>query len=254
MRIVDRLAKWKMHRFYERNPLLAKHLPPTAVMTPSSLAIFLGKYKTVYIKGNTVHTGKAVIKAWKTAAGYKYVWKTGKVLSASSPADLFQQIKRRMPHELFILQQGIDLARVKGRAFDVRVMIMRNRRRRWHYAGMIAKIHGPRSVVSNYSAGASYTSIENALGKAGFTAKKVEGIKRRMIALSRAIIFYSEKYPFFSYQSGIDLAVDKKGNIWIIEVNLHNPGHFVFKVLKDNSYQTIKHLFTEYCKYNKRRI
>ncbi|KQX68230.1 hypothetical protein ASD40_25500 [Paenibacillus sp. Root444D2] len=45
---------------------------------------------------------------------------------------------------------------------------------------------------------------------------------------------------FIPFQSGIDLAVDKEGRIWIIEVNVHNPSHGLFNKLKNKQYYVDK--------------
>jgi hypothetical protein len=83
----------------------------------------------------------------------------------------------------------------------------------------------------------------------------IASIKKELIALSHSILAYSEKYPFFSFQSGIDLAVDKTGKIWIIEVNLHNPSHALFKRLSDKTFfKRIGRLYYQYRKHNRRTI
>ncbi|MDB5054410.1 MAG: hypothetical protein JWM44_2460 [Bacilli bacterium] len=252
-----RLAKWKLHRFYAKSPEIVKHLPQTAFFTPSSFSSFMNKYNSVYIKANTQHTGKGIIKVWKTVNGYQFVKVRGKANFSPSTKDLYNKIKKISPNQSFIIQKTIDLAQIKRRFFDIRVMMMRDGNRKWEYAGMIAKVSGHGSVVSNLSSGKGYaTTIEEALIKSlKFNKMQIESIKKRLISLSYKIIHYSEKYPFYSFQSGIDLAVDKKGRIWIIEINLHNPSHSLFKKLKDKTYfRKISRLYSAYRKHNKRLI
>jgi hypothetical protein len=136
-------------------------------------------------------------------------------------------------------------------------MMMRDGKRNWEYAGMIAKVSGIGSVVSNVGSGRGYAlTIEEALKKSlKWNKFKIASIKKQLIRLSYAIIHYSEKYPFYSFQSGIDLAVDKNGQIWIIEVNLHNPSHSLFKKIDDKTYfKRIGRLYSSYRRHNKRII
>lgn len=255
-RIVDRLAKWKMHRFLSRHPKINRHLPPTAVLTPATITSFANRYQAVYIKGNTLHTGSGIIKAWRTTHGYKYVRVRGKINLASSESDLYRRIKQVHPNELFIIQKAIDLATIDKRPYDIRVMMMRDANRKWQYAGMVAKVHGPGSVISNVRRGGGYvTTVEDALTRSNFNAAQIRQIKHQLVDLSSQIIAYSEKYPFFSYQSGIDLAVDKQGRVWVIEVNLHNPSHGLFRQLADKTaYYRIRKLYVAYLSHNKRLI
>jgi uncharacterized circularly permuted ATP-grasp superfamily protein len=255
--IEARVNKWKMHRFFAKNSAIAKYLPPTKIFTLKTLTSFMGKYKKVYIKANMQHTGKGIVKAWKSANGYRFVKIRGKVNSAASVTNLYHQIKKAMPIRSIIVQKAIDLPEIKGRFFDIRVMMMRDSKRRWQYAGMVVKVAGQGSVISNVRRGGGYVmTIENALRKSlNFNKDQVAKTKRKLIELSRNIILYSEKYPFFSYQSGIDLAVDKNGRIWIIEVNLHDPSHGLFNKLSDKTfYKRIGKLYRSYRKHNKRVI
>lgn len=255
-RIVDRLAKWKMHRFYARHPEISKFLPPAAILTPKSLADFINRYGTVYIKANTIHTGKGIVKAWKSPDGYHYVRVRGKVKHAPSTAYLCEKVKEISQKDLFIVQKGVKLATINGRPYDIRVMMMRDGAREWKFAGMVAKVHGPDSIVSNVRRGGGYvTSVENALAQSKFDRTRIQDIKKQLMELSRKIILYSEKYPFYSFQSGIDLAVDTAGRVWIIEVNLHNPSHGLFKRLKDKTYYNrVRRLYRDYLQHNTRQI
>jgi uncharacterized circularly permuted ATP-grasp superfamily protein len=252
-----RLAKWKLHRFYAKNPEIEKYLPHTASFTQNSLSSFMSKYNSVYIKANHQHMGRGIIKIWKTKNGYQFIKVRGKASISPSIKDLYNKISKINGNRPYIIQKTIDLAQINGRFFDIRVMMMRNGKRNWEYAGMLAKVAGPGSVVSNVNSGRGYAlTIEVALKKSlKWNSLQIARVKKQLIRLSHKIIQYSEKYPFYSFQSGIDLAVDKKGRIWIIEVNLHNPSHSLFKKIDDKRYfRRIGSLYTNYRKHNKRII
>ena len=252
-----RLAKWNLHRFYSKHSKIAKYLPPTTFFSSETLSSFLQKYKNIYIKANSVHTGRGIIKAWKTANGFQFVKIRGKATFVSSSQEIYQHIKKTSPQTTYIVQKTIDLAEMNGRPFDIRVMMMRDGQRRWHYAGMVVKVAGHRSVVSNVQRGGGYVaSIEDSLKQSlRFNKERIESTKKQLISLSHEIMRYSEKFPFYSFQCGIDLAVDKNGRIWIIEVNLHNPSHGLFNKLENKTFfRRIGHLYTDYRKHNKRLI
>lgn len=159
------------------------------------------------------------------------------------------------PKELFIVQKGINLATIKGRPYDIRAMMMRDGARRWHFAGMVAKVHGAQSIVSNIRRGEGYVlPVKEALRKSNFNRDQIRLINHEIVTLSKKIIKHSEKYPFFSYQCGIDLAVDTAGKLWLIEVNLHNPSHGLFRQLKEKKYYNrVRKLYRDYRHHNSRR-
>jgi hypothetical protein len=90
-----KLAKWKLHRFYITNPSIDKYLPPTTVLNPTTLASFMEKYKVLYIKANTQHSGRGIIKAWKSNTGYSYVYVRDKVNTTSNITQLYNEITNR---------------------------------------------------------------------------------------------------------------------------------------------------------------
>ncbi|WDL95728.1 YheC/YheD family protein [Alicyclobacillus sp. ALC3] len=255
-RIVDRLAKWKMHRFYSKHPKISQYLPSTAKLTKDSLENYIRLYRTVYVKANTIHTGRAIVKVWPTHNGYHFVRVRGKVQHADSASHLINKVREIDAKDLFLVQEAIDVAEMNGHPYDIRVMMMRDGARNWQFAGMVAKVNGSGSVVSNVRRGGGFVlPVATALAKSGFAPVEVRRIRNELITLSKQIIKYSEKYPFFSYQCGIDLAVDKAGKPWIIEVNLHNPSHGLFKQLKDQTYyKRVRKLYRDYRQHNSRLI
>jgi len=142
-------SKWELHGEYSKHPHLRKLLPQTSILTRHSLSTFIKDYGAVYIKGNTSHTGSNIIKAWKTTQGYRFVKERGKPVNAYSIGDLYYKVKAGRASESILIQKAIDLASINGRPFSIRLMLMRDGQRRWTYAGMIAKVSGEGSVISN---------------------------------------------------------------------------------------------------------
>jgi hypothetical protein len=75
---------------------------------------------------------------------------------------------------------------------------MRDGQRWWQYAGMIAKVSGEDSVISNVRRGG-----------------------------------YATNSGYQSYETDIVLGMDQTGKLWIIEVNLTYPSFELFKRLPD---------------------
>lgn len=233
------MGKWELHRFYSKDSLVRRHLPPTAVYRRNSLRSYLNKYGSVYIKPNDEHQGAGIIKAWKADSGrYTYVKVRGpSAPGLRSPDALHRKLNLRK-RPIYIVQKAIPLAKARERPFDIRVMMMRHRGR-WTYVGMLAKVAGAGSVITNVRRGKGYVlTVSEALHQAG--QKGVAGMKAKLKELSYRICNRFDRYKH-SRQIGIDYGIDRSGQIWVIEVNFDYPSHALFAKLKNRAaYRRIK--------------
>lgn len=244
-------SKWEIHRLYVKHPRLSKYLPSTSILSLRSLKEYLEDYRAVYIKGSTQHTGEGIIQATKTESGYRYVRVQGEPVDVKSISDLYEKVKDGRPSRSIIVQKAIDMASIDGRPFSIRLMVMMNGSRKWEYAGMIAKVAGEGSVVTNVRRGGGYaTTVEDALARSlGYGREQIEKVKRELIDIGFEIVHHATKNGYRTHESGIDLGMDKNGNIWIIEVNLAYPSYGLFNRLEDKTYyRKIKRLAEEYKK------
>ncbi|OXM16384.1 YheC/YheD family protein [Paenibacillus herberti] len=239
------MGKWQLHRFFSGDDVIRRHMPPTVEYNSASLKRFLKNYKAVYIKPNDEHQGIGIIKAWKTEQGtYTYVKVRGKPAAVLPTTDALHQKLGIQSKPRFVVQKAIPLARTKGRPFDIRVMMMRHHGK-WTYVGMLAKVAGQNSIITNVRRGGGYVeTVSAALSSAGQQgiAKKEAQLRE----LSYRICQRADRYKY-SRQIGIDFGIDKKGNIWIIEVNLDYPSHALFAKLRDRkTYHKIKQIAATY--------
>ncbi|MDB4866659.1 MAG: hypothetical protein JWR03_992 [Cohnella sp.] len=244
-------SKWEIHRLYSKHSDLRKLLPPTSILTPSSLSKYLDKYKSVYIKGKNEHKGSGIIKAWKTEEGYRYIKVKGKPVDVKSIDDLYEQLRGGRRSSSVLVQRTIDVPMIEGRPFSIRLMLMRDGKEKWHYAGMLAKVAGEGSVVTNVRRGGGYaTTIDDALAKSlGYGRERIASVKHKLISDGFKLIRYAGKKGYRSHETGIDLGIDRKGKIWIIEVNLAYPSYKLFDRLEDKTfYNKIKSLAADYKK------
>lgn len=231
------LGKWHLHRFFSKDPEIRKHLPPTALFNDRTLKLFLEKYGAVYLKPDHTHRGQGIIKAWATDDGYALVFLRGDPTVCSSLDELYKEIKRRALAGRYVIQKAIPLARIGGRPFDVRVMMMRNVRYRWQFFGLYSKVAGPRSIVTNISNSRGYVlPFEKSMKLSlGLTGESAANVKSRLVRLSHKICKRAGRIKYYQ-KIGNDFAVDENGKVWIIEVNFTYPGFKGFARLPDRKY------------------
>ncbi|MEJ8547547.1 YheC/YheD family protein [Brevibacillus borstelensis] len=241
-------SKWSLHKFFDRHPIIRSYLPATSLYQPALLDSFLQKYDTVYIKPSSTHMGKGIMKVWKTDGGYALVKERGQSVTVSTLGELKQLVDQNAGNAKHIIQKGIPLAEVNRRPFDIRVMMLRNGAGKWQYAGMLAKVAGPDSVITNVARGGGYvTTVRQALLQSGAVKpEQASSVIRELVRLSHQVCTHFNKYKHSS-QIGIDWAIDKKGTLSVIEVNFDFPSHGLFAKLPDKTYyRTIKRLRSQY--------
>ncbi|OXM85425.1 YheC/YheD family protein [Paenibacillus rigui] len=241
-------GKWSLHRFYERDPRLRKLLPETRLLRPESFRAMVRRYGSVYVKPNMEHAGKGILKVWKTKGSYRLVKIKGKPRQFGSLKEVTRTVMKQVSRKPYIVQQTINLAVVGSRPYDIRVMMMRDRHDRWRYTGMLAKVAGASSVVTNVQRGKGYVLPMGKALRLSLThdSGRQKRILNRIIHTSYAVCRRFNKYKYSS-QIGIDYALDRKGRLWIIEVNFDYPSHALFARLADKTmYRLIKQRRSEY--------
>ncbi|MBP1964271.1 YheC/YheD family protein [Paenibacillus aceris] len=244
-------GKLGLHKFYSKDSQIRSFLPPTSVLNRNTFISFMRRYQSVYIKPNMSHMGKGIMKAWSIDKKYRLVKVKGNAKSFSTLEQMYNAIKKQTSASPFLIQKTIDLAKLNHRTFDVRVMMMRDSEDQWKYAGMLAKVAGRSSVITNVNRGGGYAlPIGDALASSSLTIsqKQQKKLIKELIHLSYRIC---NRFIYYKYSSqiGIDYGIDQNHKIWIIEVNFDYPSHELFNKLKNKEmYRKIKNLRSSYLK------
>ncbi|WP_400163657.1 YheC/YheD family protein [Brevibacillus sp. TJ4] len=246
-------SKWSLHKHYLRSPSLRAYLPPTAILTRQSLAHYLTHYQSVYVKPDREHMGRGITRITKVAGGYSVIRVKGRVRRFRTIRGVYRYLRAMSGKSRYIIQKTIPLAKVGGRNFDVRVMMMRNGEGNWEYAGMLAKVAGRGSVITNVMRGGGYAvKVETAL--AFLPEEQREAAIEQLKEISYEITRHFDSYRRSS-QIGIDFGVDPTGQIYLIEVNYDFPSHLLFRLLQDKTYyRNIRRLVAAYSAFKKRRL
>ncbi len=251
-------GKLGLHNFYAKDRRIRLHLPPTTAFNRHSFFKFMNRYASVFIKPNMSHMGKGIIKAWSEQNRYKVVKVKGDTRTFKQLTSTYRAIRKMTTKDQYLIQKTIHLATYHSRPYDIRVMMMRNARNEWQYAGMLAKVAGPSSVITNVNRGGGFAlPIERALGTSlGLSSREKQKVMRQLIDLSDRICKRFDRYKY-STQIGIDFGIDEHRRIWVIEVNFDYPSHGLFNKLKDKTmYRKIKSLRKSYLssRYARTRI
>ncbi|MCR8644131.1 YheC/YheD family protein [Paenibacillus sp. N1-5-1-14] len=240
------MSKWGLHTFFDRNKAISSYLPRTALLDPNTLSEYLNTHQSVFIKPNTQHRGVGILKAWKTANGeFSTIRIKGKTHHFPTTTELYNHIVSTSVEPRYVIQQAIPLSTINKRPYDIRSMMMRVPGGNWEFYGLIAKVAGPTSVITNVSRSRGYAlPFDEALKQSlQFKPEQITAIRAQLIDLSVQICNHFNRYKSRTTQIGIDFALDKNGNIWIIEVNFDFPSHLLFARLPNRStYRAIRRM------------
>jgi len=232
------IGKMKKHKEMIRNPILRPHLPETHWMTNSRTLRMLQTYSSVFIKPNHGSGGNGIIRVKRLGKGYEV--RCGSSRKIARPSSVLKAIRsyRKSKHR-YLVQKGLRLEKYHGVIFDIRVYLQKPKHK-WEISGMAARVAAPHKFVTNYHKGGHAEPLQKVLISVfQNNQSKVDACYRKIEKLSIVIAKTVNKWHSI-HELGVDLAIDKKGRIWIIEAN-SRPGHMLFTQLTDQTMiRTIK--------------
>ncbi|MBP1962163.1 YheC/YheD family protein [Paenibacillus aceris] len=227
-------SKWMKYKLLRKSEELRRYLPETAWLKESAFWHMLNKYGQVIIKPTGSYGGHGVIRFKKTDDSHYELQDGAKKKIFRNQAQVNAYLKRKTSKS-HIVQQRIHLATVNGRPFDLRVMVQRRPSSQWQVTGKLAKVAGAGFIVTNIRmSNGKVVSVEHAIKQSQLKSMSARDLLAKLdkVALKSA----QQLGPSYRWVKtmGIDMAFDKEGHVWIIEVN-YAPMLELFLKLKDKS-------------------
>lgn len=226
-------SKWTKTKWLLDSKRIKKYIPTTLRFTYNNLKFMTSEYSTVYFKPVSGAGGHHIVRITKIGGSYQTQHKSIKK-RYSTMDGLYEYLKKHTKGRDYLLQKGIKLATVKGRPFDIRVMVQKNNRDVWKSTALFVKIGRPNTVATNYNQGGTIGYFSRTLAQAGFRRTQINRITEELIILGESVGAIFNQYDNGFQELGLDVALDKGGNIWILEVNTR-PQFYPLKQMKDKS-------------------
>lgn len=223
-------SKWQKTKWLLKHRRLRRHIPRTVPFNSKNLRMMLSAYPTVYFKPTGGTGGFGIIRIKRMARGYQTKLNTVKSTSPTQ-GHLYKKLSRFSGGEPYLLQQGIQLAKMKGKPFDIRVMVQKTNEGKWISTAICTKIGKPDKVATNYHQGGRLGYLRQTLVGAGYEhdsiLRKEAAMKRLGVAVGKSFDLYRRGFR----ELGLDVALDTEGKLWILEVNTR-PAIYPWKHLK----------------------
>lgn len=209
-------SKWVKTAALLSHPAIAPHIPPTRMYNDANLKSMLAAHGMVVIKPVRGAGGHGVIKVSKQGGRYAVSHYDDRRFydTFSGLTDALSRMKRKRP---YLIQKGIQLATISGRPIDYRVKYVKEESG-WSCRAMVGRLARHGLFVTNLCRGGTQMTaaegIRRSLSTAMVKSKKQE--MRRLTRLSTEVL--ESRLPGIG-QLGFDYGLDRRGKIWIFEVN-----------------------------------
>ena len=228
--------KWVIYQLLSQNRGLSRYLPETVLLRSSGDALdLLGRYRMIYAKPINGTGGRGVLRIEKLAnGGYRVMGRDRhrKILKprTCSAAQLLPLLRKLAQEGDYLAQRGIETRLANGRVHDFRVLVQKNGQGQWQLTGGAARVGPSGSITSNLHGGGSAAAMDRLLELRFGDASRVRAIQREVEQLCYDILRELEKKYTELCEMAFDLAIDRNGRIWLLELN-PKPSREVFRRL-----------------------
>ncbi|MDA8351999.1 MAG: YheC/YheD family protein [Firmicutes bacterium] len=232
-------SKGLKHQVMEQHPSLRSYLPRTSWFSQESLNRWATRFPVTFLKPDQGGGGTGILRIRREGGGSFEVCDRRFCCSVLS-SDLYTAVKKKMlPERRYLVQEGIQLAVIRGRPFDIRVMLQKPGGR-WVISGMVAKVAAKGQFVTNRCKGGRPLTVERALEEVSIREKReVEEVLRELKQMSLLTAkVLGARFPGLR-ELGIDVGMDRRGHLWVFEVNTRPRFQLFRKVGQPRLYSRI---------------
>lgn len=219
--------KWSLFEWLGRSKAMSQFIPATGKLTSvKELGMFLKLYPVIFLKPVGGKAGKGIMKVERVLGTETGTYrlsiqskKGSRIYSYSTLVGLWNEIKKSIGEEPYIIQQGIRLVRAGNRPFDLRVLVQKNRKGEWKLTGMGARVAGKSSITTHVPCG-GYIEEPGKVLTSAFGGLKSPLILKKAQMNALKIARHIEKVSGYSLgEMSMDLGIDVDGRIWFFEAN-----------------------------------
>ncbi len=220
--------KWQMYQWFSNDKVLNRYVPDTTLYhSPEDVLDMLKKFKKVYLKPVSGLRGRGIVQI--SGADQLFLFKyhedqENHSVTLKNWNDAREYIQKRFVRGRYLIQQAVNLLEYQGGVVDFRCVVQKNQSNAWVCKAIIGRAGGNGSIVSNISSGGSAFIAEELLKRVlAAPEQEVLVIKESIAALACTICNTLDEFGIHCGTLGLDIGVDNKGQLWLIEINNRDP-------------------------------
>ncbi len=216
-----KLGKEQIYTLYGQIPRFQEHLPRWDIVRPENIDTLLKQFPVAYIKPNSLSKGKGITKVSTTLFGFlveQYRETDNYRHLCVSSEEVLEELKPYITERGFmVIQEAIPLMTFKGRPFDFRLLLQKDKSGNWKRTGVAGRISGEGSIITSPRSGGSVLGFDEVMtDQKKFNPAEIAAAMLNL-AVDLAKTIDDLIGPFA--ELGFDLGVDNTGQVRIIEVN-----------------------------------
>lgn len=226
--------KWTVYQNLTKVSEFRSHLPSTRLyQSPEDAAAMLKNFVTVYLKPIHGTGGRGILRIDRQKDGTLLLQGRNhsrqivrpRRISTSGLSSALRAWNTR--GDRYIIQQGLNIKLPNGRMHDYRMLVQKNGSGVWEVTGCAGRVGPLRSVTSNLHGGGSAAPMKNLLRQWVGSEETIVKIREKAESFGVGVARHLEASYGALCELALDLAIDRRGRIWLIEVN-PKPAREVF--------------------------
>ncbi|MFD2658929.1 YheC/YheD family endospore coat-associated protein [Paenibacillus thailandensis] len=226
--------KWTVHKTLQQDERFKSYLPAAKLAeSAQDVAEMLQKYPLLYVKPINGTGGRGILRIERKKGGRLLLQGRDQARRIITPAyithsELASFLRNwNIGNVKHIVQQGLQLKLPNGRVHDYRMLVQKDRTGKWQVTGCAGRMGPARSVTSNLHGGGHAIGMTELLNM-WVGEDKADAVKADAESFGVAVAQYLEKSFGRLCELALDLAIDRKGRVWLLEVN-PKPAREVFR-------------------------
>jgi hypothetical protein len=218
--------KWTLFKWLSNSKRTRKFIPTTRKYNDKlKLLPLLRRYPFLYLKPEKGRAGMGIMRIRRVKnQKLRYLIDVQEgmgnhVYRYATITQLKSKIREFSETEDYIVQQGIQLANLYRRPFDLRVLVQKNNKGKWAISGIGARLAGEMSITTHVPRGGTIEDPRELLAASfnAIRARRIMGtVRKSAIVIARQIERGSETNLG---ELSLDLGVDKFARLWFFEAN-----------------------------------
>lgn len=235
-----RFDKWKFYTQLKENDQLNSYLPETALLNVENVSTFLKKYSKVILKPNKLSRGRGISILTSNPNDTLEIDDYRRYTDFSIPSSQLEDylVEEKYLKQDYIIQPFLNLARIDGSPWDIRIVMQKNRWKQWICNGIECRLAGTGKMITNISNGGKALNLSEALTLAFGNELDPVKVEKDIHFISMEFCKMMDRTGFHFAEFGLDLAIDQQKHYWFIEANVR-PTFKGFKLLDENIYRQI---------------
>jgi glutathione synthase/RimK-type ligase-like ATP-grasp enzyme len=243
-------SKWEIYEALKNHPHLQAFLPKTSkIHTSEDMWKQLDEHERIVLKPAFGARGTGIYLVKKTNEG-AIVTMTKKAekyeRSFQSKSHVNKWVDRLLQRYSYLCQPYLELSTAENHPFDLRVLLQKDHRNQWVERGRGIRLGQKDNITANIATGGLFLPVTTFLQTYPDTIPLAA--EHTIQHILRTLPDQVEARFNRLFELGIDLGVDRNGQVWILDIN-SKPGRKIIESLYPAQYHQLYLAPILYCQY-----